>query len=628
MKRRSRPRITVIAVLLAGLWGASLAWSHWRGGIGLLDRIEAPLTDLRFLLQGPRPAPDSIAIIAIDDETVQTAGSYPLSRIKVARLIDAVGRMGAKMVALDLLFLDPGQAKADQALATAVSKIPSVLAAAATFDGSAQTLLGSSGSELDRVPSARSILLPIKSLREAAAIGAVNLSTDPSGVPRHVPLLIRSGDRLVPSFPLRAAAIVARHDPIIGRSQIDVGPQTISADLGYSLPLRFYGPRGSIRTFSASEIIKGRLNATAIRNKVVVIGATVTGGGDFFPTPFDSVLPGVEVMATAIAHLIEGDELIRDWRVRLVDGGVAVALPVLLVLLLSWHRSIWGFVAITGAALLWVGLTAVTFAYGIWLSAALPLAAATPPVILFGGTRLWLDRKRAEELAEESSTLRNFQSPSLVEKLRRDPTFLAQPVRQGAALIFIDLSGFTGLSEIIGPDQTREIIRGFHTLVGDEAAQRHGVVGNFMGDGAMVIFGIPEPSSDDACHAIVTCVGLSSRTQTWLSSLPAPIRSRLGFKIGAHYGTIIASRLGTDHHQHITAIGDTVNVASRLMEVAATHRAEVALSEDLLRAARAGCSALESGLLSGKFEASIRGRSGTIAVRLWRSRTGDQANTT
>ena len=80
---------------------------------------------------------------------------------------------------------------------------------------------------------------------------------------------------------------------------------------------------------------------------------------------------------------------------------------------------------------------------------------------------------------------------------------------------------------------------------------------------------------------------------------PKPIASRIGFKIGAHFGQIIASRLGGDSHQHITAIGDTVNVASRLMEVAASHHADVALSDDLYRAAGDACSVFDSGVLEG-----------------------------
>jgi adenylate cyclase len=114
-------------------------------------------------------------------------------------------------------------------------------------------------------------------------------------------------------------------------------------------------------------------------------------------------------------------------------------------------------------------------------------------------------------------------------------------------------------------------------------------------------------------------VALCRRTKQWLDSLPAAISSRIGFKIGAHYGTIVASRLGGGSHQHITAIGDTVNVASRLMEVAASGQMEVALSDDLFRAAGATTSVFSLGTLQGPLMAPIRGRTHTIAVWLWRS---------
>ena len=75
--------IPLIAAALAGLWGTGLALLHWQGGSSLLDRLEAPLIDLRFLLQGPHQAPDEITILAIDDRTVQQVGAYPLPRAHV-----------------------------------------------------------------------------------------------------------------------------------------------------------------------------------------------------------------------------------------------------------------------------------------------------------------------------------------------------------------------------------------------------------------------------------------------------------------------------------------------------------------------------------------------------------------
>jgi adenylate cyclase len=616
-----RYAFTLIAAALAGLWGAGLALSYREGRAAFLDRVEAPLADLRFLIRGPRPAPDGVTIVAIDDQTIQETGSYPLSRATMARLVSALGRMKPKVIALDILFIDPGPAEGDLALADALRGAPSVLAAAGQFRRTTQHGLASTDDNPEGLPAAQSLLLPLELLTRVAAVGVVNIATDASGVPRHVPLLLQSDGRIIPSFPLRAVSIAVNRDPVLHSDGIDIGGTSTSTERGYALPLRFYGPGGTVRTISAGQILNGNVAEDAVRDKVVVIGATVTGGGDSFPTPFDPVLPGVEVLATAIAHLMEGDGLVRDRDVRLIDATMAVVLPVLFVLLLSWHRSIWGFASIAGIAILWICVTVVAFMQGVWLSAALPILASAPPVILFGAARIWLDRSRAERLTVQSRTLQSFQHPRLTERLTKDSTFLIKPVRQQAAVIFIDLSGFTGLSEILPLDETREVLRSFHTLVDQEAVGNHGIVASFMGDGAMILFGLPDPSPQDAGHALAACVALCMRTESWLATLPQPIASRIGFKIGAHYGRIIASRLGGDSHQHITATGDTVNVASRLMEVAAAHHASLALSDALYHAAGPARSVLESGVLDGPFATSIRGRAGSLPVWSWRKRS-------
>jgi adenylate cyclase len=100
--------------------------------------------------------------------------------------------------------------------------------------------------------------------------------------------------------------------------------------------------------------------------------------------------------------------------------------------------------------------------------------------------------------------------------------------------------------------------------------------------------------------------------------------AKLGFKVGCHFGLIVASRLGGGSYHHITATGDTVNVASRLMEVAASHGAELAVSDELLSAAGQDCALLKSGDLDGPEEVQIRGRSGSLMIWLWNSTNGNQ----
>jgi len=618
--------VTFLAAGLAALWGLVLALPHWRGDISLLDRLEGPLTDLRFLLQGERRPPDLITIIAIDNEAVHQAGGYPLPRATLARLLERIAASHPRAIALDLLLVDAGPNEGDQALTDALRHSPAVLAAAGTFRSALQSVESGGTDRLEGVPLVEHLLVPLRRFSEVAAVGTVNMATDTAGTPRYLPLILRSGDQLAVSLPLRTASIALGQDPVLDRDGVGLGEREVATDQGHRLPLRFYGPRGTVRTISAARVLAGEIAEHALSNRVVLVGATVTGAGDVFPTPFDQVLPGVEVLATATAHLLTGDGLLRDWRVRAVDAAVAVSLPVLLILLLAWHRNAAGFLLLGVVLVLWMGVAAGTFMYGIWLSATLPLVAALPPAMVFGAARLWLDRSRADSLAVESGILRRFQPPSLAERLARDPEFLNKPVRQQAAVVFVDLSGFTGLSERLGPDETRSLLKEFHSLVDEEAVRSHGLVASFMGDGAMILFGLPDPADEDACHAVEVCVSLCSRTTSWLASLPPSISSCLGFKIGAHFGPIVASRLGGGSHEHITAIGDTVNVASRLMEVAATHGAEVALTEELYRAAGKACKVFDAGTLDGSLNEPIRGRAGTLAVRLWKCSKAESAS--
>jgi adenylate cyclase len=330
-------------------------------------------------------------------------------------------------------------------------------------------------------------------------------------------------------------------------------------------------------------------------------------------------MPGVEVIATAITHLMAGDGILRDRAVRLADGVIAVTLPMILVGLLAWRRSAAGLFAAGAVVLLWAAANFLAFSKGIWLSAAVPVAAAAPPAILFAAVQLSSGRRRAQYFALRSEVLEQFQAPSIQQWLSKDPDFLNQPVRQNAAIVFIDLSGFTSLSERLGPDRVRELLKDFHGLVDREAVACGGMITSFLGDGAMILFGLPEAATDDAFRAAECSVGLCGSAEQWLTSLPPSIASRLGFKVGAHAGEIVASRLGGGSYHHITATGDTVNVASRLMEVAANHGVELAASNELLRAAGRDCALYKSGVLTGPREARIRGRSAALAVWLWRS---------
>jgi adenylate cyclase len=610
---------TLIAVLLAGFWGTGVYLAHDRGHLRFLDRIESTMTDFRVLVRGVKVPPDVVTIVAIDDTLVKDGGSYPVARADLARIIDAIAKLQPKVIAVDLLLIDRGVDDGDLALAKSLAGRPSVIAAAAVFAQASQSIASEDDGPFARLPRAERFLLPLNRFADNAQIGIVNVTTDRTGTPRSIPMLFRTGDRIEMSFPLRVAALGVGKEATIEPNRVVIGDRSIATDVDHALPLTYYGPRASIRTVSAASVLAGEVAPDAIRQQIVVIGATVTGAGDFFPTPFDPVMPGVEVISTAITHLVTGDGILRNPSVRLADGIIAVMLPMILVGLLAWGRSAVGLVATLVVLVIWAGANVLAFSRGIWLSAALPLATAAPPAILFGAVQLWSGRRRAQYFATRTELLEQFQAPDIQEWLTRDPDFLKEPVRQDAAVVFIDLSGFTSLSERLGPDPIRELLKDFHALVDKEAVSSGGMITSFLGDGAMILFGLPQATAGDACRAAQCSVALCVSAERWLASLPSSIKSRLGFKVGAHFGTIVASRLGGGSYHHITATGDTVNVANRLMEVAARHGAELAVSDELLRAAGRESQLFEAGSLTGPVETRLRGRSGSLAVWLWRT---------
>jgi adenylate cyclase len=129
------------------------------------------------------------------------------------------------------------------------------------------------------------------------------------------------------------------------------------------------------------------------------------------------------------------------------------------------------------------------------------------------------------------------------------------------------------------------VLVGLHELIERAATAHRGFVVSYMGDGAMMVFGLPAPQPGDAGNALAAVAQLHRDIVEWVQGLPPVARGKLAPRFGSHFGPVILSRLGAADHQHIAATGDTVNVASRLMEVAKQRGAPIAVSEDLCRAA-------------------------------------------
>jgi adenylate cyclase len=611
--------LTWAFVLIGVVWGGFLGLRHIAGVGSALDRLENLTVDGRFALAGPQSAPRGVVIVAIDDDTVRDVGGYPLPRNVLAAIIRGLAAHNPQAIGIDMLFFDPGKPEADLELADALRSTKSVVAAMSRFDDSASGRDANDPSgKLASVPIASEILLPIPVVRTASRIGLVNLATDRSGVPRHVPMIVRTADMVMPSLALAVSAVALNTEPVLASDTLKLAAHAVSMDLGYHLPLRYYGPRGSFRQISALQVLREKLTPNDVRGQIVLVGVTAAALGDAFATPFDQPVPGVEIFATAITNLLAGDGLVRTTLVRKIDAAAAILLAGLAVLFLAMRRIALGLLLAGLLFALWIASTVAAFFYGYWLSIAVPLAAAFPVAMSYGLTRLGYERYVSRRLLGDKAALTKLQAPQLVEHILRNPYYLEKPVCQDAAIVFVDLSNFTEMSEILGPEWTRELLAAFHALVERDAQACDSFVANFMGDGAMIIFGLPEPKPDDAARALRAITKLWTSLSEWIGALPPVARDRLSVRIAGHAGPAVVSRLGSERHQHVTATGDTVNVASRLLEVAKQQRARVVVSDELCAAAKTTDFSCGPALTPSAIEVSIRGRTQAIRIQVWR----------
>src|SRR3984957_5170113 len=615
--RAARPSWLLTGAFLTAalVVGGALGAQEINGFASALDRIENLTLDWRFLLAGARPAPSSVVIVAIDDEALSEARSDAPTREMIARLVRVLASFHPRSIAIDIAFLNPRDADTDAELASALKAGPAVVAAIGDFDAVAPLNATAESSDLALAPKPSSVLWPIDSIRDAAQVGLANVSTDSSGAPRYIPMIYQTPDGVIPSFALAAASQALQAEPVFGPNRIEIAGQSRAMDLGYHMPLRFYGPEGSFRRISAVQVLRGDLDPEALRGKVVIIGVTAAGASDSFATPFDRVAPGVEVFATAIGNLLAGDGLARTPSTRRIDAAAAVALPVVMIALMAMRQAAVGLTLASVVFFLWLGGVFLAFVNGYWLSVGTPLASVLPLTVGFAAARSIVERQAGTKIAAERSTLAKFQSPLLLDHLLREPDFLEKPVRQDVAVMFLDLSGSTGVAEALGPEWTRDLLSAMQTLVEGEATAHGGVVINYMGDGVLAVFGLPKPRSDDAARALAAVEALRESMTAWLANLPPAARDHLDFRIGLHFGPAILSRLGSPAQQQITATGDTVNVASRLLEVAKQQHCRVVVTEDLFQAANAPTPSPNVDAGYTPLTVSIRGRAGDLPVR-------------
>ncbi|GAB5470062.1 MAG: adenylate/guanylate cyclase domain-containing protein [Rhodospirillales bacterium] len=618
----------VVSLLLAGLYLNNSEQV-------IFQELEERSLTWRLDLRGPRPAPDAVAILAIDEPTLKAYGGWPLPRAVLAEAMVAAEAAGATAIGLDVLLIDPEQpsdgitlSPGDNKLLQVLRSSPQVIlgmallfeeaaAPAMAYDDDLQKaaygLVVTPPSGALQPPLAHDVLLPLPAFRHQGQMGHVNVMLFDGGNAVSLHPVAGLDSVLLPSFP---AAVAARHSAL-GAKELGVsldgflllGQRRIPLDIDLSLPLNPYGPEGTIATYSLLDLLQNSLPAGALEGRAVLIGANAYGVGERFDTPFDVTLPGVELLAAGTANLIDDSALLRTAETRWADS-----LAILLLGLVAWSLGCFLGIrmATLAAALLllaWWGAAFLALSeLQIWLALAVPSVS----ILLNAGIgvigRAALERVKRSEAERQRGNLARYVSPLMADRLAaaENPEFDRR--HQEASILFVDLGGFTTDSETRSPLETADFLIDYHRRLEGVVLQHGGVIEQFQGDGAMVIFGLPEPRADDASRALACARALIEDLHGW--------RPDTSLRAGINDGPVVIARLGGRTQAQLAAAGDTVNVASRLEQLAKDEGLALVISEGLAAKVEAGGDGALLAGLSSRPDQAIRGRRHAMALRV------------
>ena len=572
--------------------------------LNMLRPLEWKSWDLRLrLLSRPSQASGDIVLILIDQESLDVYEKsqgmpWPWPRQMYAVFADYLKAGGAKALFLDLILSETSRygVEDDEILSRAMATSGNVFVPF-FMSGEAKDKDENAVRELKRfslpindypkkaVQPLDSVSLPVDVLlRSAAGAGNVRFAQDEDGIFRRLPLLFSYEGLLLPSLPLAMAEF------IMGKSQAGGVP----LDGSGRMIIRYHGPAGTYKDYSAAAIInswaqmdEGRapqIDPKEFAGKIVLLGANAPGLLDLRPTPFSPNGSGTEIQAAALDNLLHKDFI------RITPLAVLflymLALALLTAIGVSYSMKIWKIAVFFAAFLaLPAAVSALSFRGGIWLDFAVPEAAILASFI---GAALLNYSHEGRQRRFIKSVFRHYLSPDVIERILRDPSMLdLGGERREISAFFSDVAGFTSISEKLSPEELVDLLNAYLSEMTDIILSTGGTLDKYEGDAMIAFWNAPLDQPDHAlraCRAALKC-------QKRLAELRPEFKRRFGSevfaRIGIHSGPAVVGNMGSEKRFDYTAVGDTMNLASRLEGACKQYKVATLISEstrDMVRA--------------------------------------------
>lgn len=566
MKKMAVPMLIVVVLSMI----AAYLYSYGNGGV--FRMVEHAFRDaLRTKSVEEQVPDDRIKIIAIDEESLEQMGPFPWSRAVYAKLIGELMQAGARAVALDLLLIDPAADEADDRALSEQLRIYAdiylpVQVTLRSLQPDAQSLV------VERVDR------PASSIRvDSGQLGHVNVLPDSDGVIRNMSLgLPDERSSMLPSLDILMANRLLPKDQQIrwdpDRKRWYRGEKRIPTDDRHQVAIDFFSsPYGygedAMNGFdrqSFYDVLTGIVDPAYYKDAIVLIGPYATSLSDRHMTPLSRsmTLYGVEIHANMIQSLVEGrfyKEARYGWNVFALFAGISAA---------AWcayrirgvRGALCGLSMVVGYTCLWVGVYSLGSVFIPYFTEVTGMSAAYILVVAYRSREDRRARQQVEEL------FGRYVAPSVVTELLQSNV----PIRAGGTkcdvtVMFIDIRGFTPLSERLEPERTIQVLNQYLHLCAETIFQHNGTLDKFIGDGVMAIFGAPRSLERHAEHAASAAMELQRRSEDLYRKLAAELNVSVRFGIGIQSGEAVVGNVGSETLRlDYTAIGDTVNVAARL----------------------------------------------------------------
>lgn len=552
--------VTMLAVLLLGLC-SNLSFARSLG---------QRATDA-FYAQIKRKPNDAIKIIAIDAKSETEYGYFTSwDRSRAAELVELLNQPEYKpaVIAFDINYVTERNSEGDAAFAKAAEKAGNVVVAARAE--TATRVIEQNGEWVRDPFYVTGFEYPYEALRKVTAYGFSNATSDADDVVRHALLSLEyEGERMY-SFSYQT---YLEYMEFLGRE-----PYTPKVDAMNLYGIRYIAQPGNYTVYSLADVMNGEVDLRQYKDSVVLIGAYTSGMMDQYSVPISSngQMFGVEIHANII------DSLCRGYSYALADSAVVTLCNIVICFLyfLVLRKQNLG-IGLGMAAVLLAGYFYAAkelFLHGWYVY---PFGFAFCIVVMFVGH---IVRKYVGEWLSKRQIMKEFKkyvAPQVLEQMNKSGELSIKlgGESRDIAVLFVDIRGFTTLSEALAPEQVVEMLNEYLALTTEAIFANGGTLDKFIGDATMAVFNAPVDLPDYEARAVQAALDIVHGAAKVNERIKDKIGREVAFGVGVNCGRAVVGNIGCEIRMDYTAIGDTVNTAARLEGKALG--GQVVISEDL-----------------------------------------------